>query len=226
MKCYKTPRFSSAHGFRHSTKPTADHPQYPTYEENMSQSFSHNINSLNNYTTVNVTNNFPVDDDRSNILVWLSPLDPKSRHEDIQGRRVENIGEWLLQTKGFRSWHAGNGRGESDGKVLFCHGDPGVGKTYMGEKDEPSGIEERRQALIISLGVSSLVIDSLCGQAGGQNIAVACFYFDFAAQEQSSTSMLGALLKQLLVGLGEVPREIAQAYEEQKKFIGGDMPIL
>ena len=69
------------------------------------------------------------------------------------------------------------------------------------------------------------MIDSLCDRAGGQNVTVACFYFDFAAQkEQSSTSMLGALLKQLVVGLGEVPEEIVQAYEEQKNFIGGRRP--
>jgi len=66
------------------------------------------------------------------------------------------------------------------------------------------------------------VIDSLCDQAGGQNVTVACFYFDFASQkDQSSTSMLGALLRQLVAGLGEVPEEIAQAYEEQKNFIDG-----
>jgi len=59
------------------------------------------------------------------------------------------------------------------------------------------------------------VIDSLCDQAGGKNVAVACLYLDFAVQqEQSSTSMLGALLIQLVVGLGEVPGEIMQAYEE------------
>ena len=68
-------------------------------------------------------------------------------------------------------------------------------------------------------------MDSLCDQAGGQNVAVACFYFDFAAQqEQSSTSILGALLKQLVVGLGEVPGEITRAYEEQKNFLGGRRP--
>jgi len=78
---------------------------------------------------------------------------------------------------------------------------------------------------LTSRDVSSLVIDSLCDQAGGQNVAVACFYFDFAIQrEQSSTSMLGALLKQLVAGLGEVPGEITQAYEEQKNFIGGRRP--
>jgi len=97
----------------------------------MSLSFSHNINSLNSYTTVHVSNNFPVEDDRSQILAWFSPLDPKSRHKDIQGRRVENIGEWLLQTQEFRSWHAGNGTGGTGDAVLFCYGNPGVGKTYI-----------------------------------------------------------------------------------------------
>jgi len=69
------------------------------------------------------------------------------------------------------------------------------------------------------------VIDSLCDQAGRQNVAVTCFYFDFAAQqEQSPTSMLGALLKQLVIGLKEVPREMMQAYENQKNSIGGRRP--
>ena len=66
------------------------------------------------------------------------------------------------------------------------------------------------------------MIDSLCDQARGQNVAIACLYLDFAAQQgQSSTSMLGDLLKQLVAGLWEVPGEIVQAYEEQKSFIGG-----
>ena len=91
--------------------------------QKMSQSFSNNINSLN--TTVN---NFTIADDRSNILAWLSPLEPGLRHQDIQDHRVENVGEWLFQTEGFRSWYAGT---ESYNAVLFCYGDPGVGKTYI-----------------------------------------------------------------------------------------------
>ena len=100
----------------------------------MSQSFSNNTNSLN--TTVNVsntaiTNNLTFADDRHNLLCWISPLDPKLKHQDIQARRVENIGEWLLRTEEFRSWEAGSGGDESDNAVLFCYGDPGVGKTYI-----------------------------------------------------------------------------------------------
>ena len=69
--------------------------------------------------------------------------------------------------------------------------------------------------------------DKLCDQAGGQNATVACFYFDFAAQkEQSPTNMLGALLKQAVSGLEEVPGEIVKGYENQKNVIGGRGPQL
>ena len=92
----------------------------------MSQLFSNNINSFNP-----ITNNFTIADERSQILSWLSPLEPRLRHQDVRDRRVENIGEWLLQTKEFKSWYAGSGGGESDNAVLFCSGDPGAGKTYI-----------------------------------------------------------------------------------------------
>ena len=93
----------------------------------MSQSFSHNTNSFNTA----VTNNFTTADDRSQILTWLSPLEPRLRHQDIRDRRVEDVGEWLLQTEEFRSWYAGSGGAEPDNAVLFCYGDPGVGKTFI-----------------------------------------------------------------------------------------------
>ena len=92
----------------------------------MSQLFSNNIGSLN---TTNIS--FTVADARSNILAWLSPLDPRLRHQDIRDRRVENVGDWLLQTEEFKSWYAGGEGDKSDNAALFCYGDPGVGKTYI-----------------------------------------------------------------------------------------------
>ena len=72
-----------------------------------------------------------------------------------------------------------------------------------------------------------MVIDNLCNQARGQNAAVACFYFDFAAQkEQSPTNTLGSLLKQVVGGLEEVPEEIVRDYVDQKKVLGGRRPLL
>jgi len=75
--------------------------------------------------------------------------------------------------------------------------------------------------------VSSLVVDRLCDQARGQNTAVTCFYFDFSARkEQSATSMLGSLLKQIVGGMENIPEEISQAFQEQKKVVGGRRLLL
>ena len=80
---------------------------------------------------------------------------------------------------------------------------------------------EERKALVISCDISSLVIDTLCKQAVGENAAVACFYFDFAAQEeQSPVAILGSVLKQVIGGLDEVPERIAKAFRDQEK-VGG-----
>jgi len=92
--------------------------------------FSNNTNSSNNIPVYNVQNNYVVDG-RSELLTWLSPLEPRLRHQDIQERRVENVGEWLLQTEEFRSWHDWSGESEGDKAVLFCYGGPGVGKTFI-----------------------------------------------------------------------------------------------
>ena len=79
----------------------------------------------------NVWNNCTITDGRSQLLTWLSPLEPSLRHQDIRERRVGGVGEWLLQTEEFGRWCTGNGGDESDGAVLFGHGDPGVGKTFI-----------------------------------------------------------------------------------------------
>jgi len=101
-----------------------------------------------------------------------------------------------------------------------------LAKPTLGKKDKARRVEKKGKVLTSS-NDSSLVIDRLCDQARGQNVAVACFYFDFAAQkEQSSTRMLGALLKQAVGGLEEIPGGISQAYEDQKKVIGGRGPQL
>ena len=97
----------------------------------MSQYLIRDNNNCVNYTSTfnNVSNNYTVAEDRSALLTWLSPLEPKLRHQDIQERRADNVGEWFLQTKEFRTWHSGEGEGNK--AVLFCYGGPGVGKTFI-----------------------------------------------------------------------------------------------
>ena len=89
----------------------------------------------------------------------------------------------------------------------------------MWERESP-----RLGIFLTSYNCSSLVIDTLCDNAGeaGEDIAVACLYFDSSAQkEQSAASVLGALLKQVVSGSRQIPKEIADAFQKHKKFIGG-----
>jgi len=94
---------------------------------------SQNTNCLNttNYYNEKVVIKQTVAEDLSELLTWLSPLDPGLRHCDIQERRVSDVGEWLMETEEFRGWCGLGEEDEGDEGVLFCYGNPGVGKTFM-----------------------------------------------------------------------------------------------
>jgi len=65
------------------------------------------------------------------------------------------------------------------------------------------------------------VIDRLCDQAEGKDIAVVGLYCDFLShQEQSITNMLGAILKQLS-RRGEIPKDIREAFQKAREEFGG-----
>jgi len=95
------------------------------YTVNVSTTFS------NNGKPSDVWNSEAITDDRRQLLAWLSPLSPGSRHWDIQEHRADGVGEWFLETEEFRRWYAGSEGGEGESAVLFCYGDPGVGKTFI-----------------------------------------------------------------------------------------------
>ena len=76
--------------------------------------------------------------------------------------------------------------------------------------------------MLIGCDISSLVIDELCKQAVEGNAAVACFYFDFADQEEQSPAViLGSVLKQVVGALDKVPERIVKAFRNREKVIGG-----
>jgi len=65
------------------------------------------------------------------------------------------------------------------------------------------------------------VIDRLCDRAGGKDIAVVGLYCDFLSQqEQSTTNMLGAILKQL-ASRGSIPKDIQEAFQKAGEEFGG-----
>ena len=89
-----------------------------------------NVN-CNNITNCNNTFNANkvIADENPEIMKWLSPLDPKKRHQDVRADRLDGVGNWLLETNEFREWKSDEGG--ADKAVLFCCGDPGVGKIYL-----------------------------------------------------------------------------------------------
>ena len=93
-----------------------------TYSVNFGDGNVNSGNLVNRYTIYK-------SDEDAEIMRWLSPLEPDNRHHDVRTRRFEGVGDWLLETREFREWR--RGEGGADRAVLFCAGDPGVGKTYL-----------------------------------------------------------------------------------------------
>ena len=98
--------------------------QPPVYENNKDS-----FNTTNSFNQV--WNNCTVADEDSGIVAWLSPLEPQIRHHDIRTRRVDEVGDWLLQTDEYRNWVGSIDGNGPNGSALFCYGGPGVGKSYI-----------------------------------------------------------------------------------------------
>ena len=66
-----------------------------------------------------------------------------------------------------------------------------------------------------------MVIDNLFNQALGKDVAVVGLYCDFhTREEQSTTNMLGLMLKQL-ASRGGIPEYTRKAFDKAKKELGG-----
>jgi len=96
----------------------------------MSRAFSNSLNSFNVANSFG-TSGYNIIHDEAKILAWLSPLEPWTRHRDIVAQRVDSIGASLLETEEFRRWSSGGVNDGSNHPVLFCYGNPGVGKSYI-----------------------------------------------------------------------------------------------
>jgi len=77
----------------------------------------------------NVWNNCQISNEKREILEWLSPMAPRERHQAVRDGRMDGVGTWLLRTTEFEKWHTSED--QTVNPVLFCYGDPGVGKTYL-----------------------------------------------------------------------------------------------
>ena len=70
------------------------------------------------------------------------------------------------------------------------------------------------------------MIESLCDQEGKEDILVGGLYCDYLnQQEQTTTNVIGAVLKQL-VGRGDIPDYVREAFQAGKRNFGGRGPEL
>jgi hypothetical protein len=68
------------------------------------------------------------DRDLSGLLGHLPPLPYRERHRDLQLRRMEGAGQWILGTSKFVLWRDG---ARHQDNAIWCNGQPGAGKTYL-----------------------------------------------------------------------------------------------
>ena len=93
----------------------------------MASGYQHVTGNINSFNIVNF--NTELGDEGRQILQWLSPLEQQQRHQGVRTDRLDDVGNWVLKTSDFRNWRDGE-----DGcvePVLYCYGNPGVGKTYL-----------------------------------------------------------------------------------------------
>ena len=86
-----------------------------------------NVGNVSN--SYNNTINVGTDEESLQIQAWLSPLEPRKRHQDVRNRRLDGVGDWILQRDEFKSWCGGQDSPQDP--TLRCYGGQGVSKTYI-----------------------------------------------------------------------------------------------
>ncbi|KAL8811242.1 MAG: hypothetical protein Q9223_007574, partial [Gallowayella weberi] len=105
------------------------------------------------------------------LLEWVSASDYPLQQSDIIKRRQEGTGQWFLDAPEVARWL------KETGTTLFCPGIPGAGKTM----------------------IAAIAIDHLLKLAQSSSHGVAYVYCNYKAEEeQDASSLLAAILKQLV----------------------------
>ncbi|KAF7541629.1 hypothetical protein G7054_g471 [Neopestalotiopsis clavispora] len=118
----------------------------------------------------------------ANIRDTVFELKERQARQEIEATLERCTGQWLLDSPEYTKWKA------TKGKILFCHGIPGAGKTVL----------------------SSIVVENLLHDLGIEaDVAICYFYFNFKRQgEQTIEDVLLSILKQLCYASSSVPNGI------------------
>jgi nucleoside phosphorylase len=125
------------------------------------------------------------------VLDWLTINDHSVQQNDYLELREPGTGEWFLKTPEFEHWV------QSPGKLLFCPGIAGSGKTI----------------------IASTIVDDLQGQyENDPNVGVAYIYFNHMRPEkQTIRHSLAALLRQLSENAPHLHYSIRNLYQKHTK---------
>ncbi|KAI5843119.1 ankyrin repeat-containing domain protein [Morchella snyderi] len=130
---------------------------------------------------------------RGKILAWLSMLAPEDDHNRISGKRHENTGQWFLDSTEVREW-----LGELEVSLLWCYGNPGVGKSVL----------------------TSTLLESINTKYEPDTaIGIAYFYFNFQITV-TLEDVLRIWIKQLCRRMDELPSSL---YDLHKACIDNDV---
>ena len=89
-----------------------------------------------------------------------------------------------------------------------------------------SRVLSKKCMLLTARNTSSLVINSLCDQAGKDDIAVAGMYWDLLSQQkQTIANVMGVILRQL-EGRGGIPDHVREAFQKGQREFSGRGPRL
>ncbi|ETN37213.1 uncharacterized protein HMPREF1541_08203 [Cyphellophora europaea CBS 101466] len=127
---------------------------------------------------------------KSEILEWLCPLADLHKHKDVQARRAEGTGQWLLETPEFK-------RFVQDGlQDLMCVGGPGVGKSVL----------------------LSMVVDVLKQRhEDDSEVCVVHYYFDYSEQQlQTDAHFARSVLRQICVTSTAIPEAVSSFYQKTR----------
>ena len=125
----------------------------------------------------------------SKILKWLSPTETFTQQINVFSRCHPGSGTWFLDCDEFQAWR------EAPGKILYCEGMPGAGKTIL----------------------TSIAVNELQQNPGDAEVGVAYFYCSFWNPNQSANDILGSLLQQLARQSTVLDEAIKVCYEQHAK---------
>ena len=125
-----------------------------------------------------------------NILEWISSTDFPAQQSDFIAQRQDGTGWWFLDSPEFSKWIHGSNR------TLFCPGIPGAGKTIM----------------------AATTIDHLSRTLPRNTIGVAYIYCNYKAKaNRNTTSLLAAILKQLVQARPSIAEPVRRLYNDPKR---------